>query len=55
MEDAHPTAEAVAILGNRIAAVGSTAEIRALVCADLRLMPPARRFSPASTMRMCIT
>ncbi len=30
MDDARPTAGAVAILGNRIAALGSTAEIRAL-------------------------
>ena len=41
MEDAHPTAEAVAILGNRIAAVGSTAEIRALVGARTRVIDAA--------------
>jgi predicted amidohydrolase YtcJ len=38
MESAHPTAEAVAVLGNRIAAVGSTAEIRALAGTGTRMI-----------------
>src|ERR1035441_6771230 len=38
MDEAHPTAEAVAILGNRIAAIGSTAEIRALVGKETRVI-----------------
>src|SRR5512140_3284212 len=38
MDPAHPTAEAVAILGNRIAAVGSTADIRALAAPGTRVI-----------------
>lgn len=38
MDDAHPTAEAVAIMGTRIAATGSTAEIRTLAGARTRIV-----------------
>jgi predicted amidohydrolase YtcJ len=38
MDKAQPTAEAVAVLGNRIAAVGSTAEIRPLAGPRTRLI-----------------
>ncbi len=38
MDAARPTAEAVAVLGNRIAAVGSTAEIRALAGPGTRVI-----------------
>jgi hypothetical protein len=38
MDAAHPTAEAVAIAGNRIAAIGSTAEIRALAGRGTRVI-----------------
>src|ERR1035437_6514379 len=41
MDDAHPTADAVAILGNRIAAIGSTAEIRALAGKGTRVINAA--------------
>ncbi|HEY5479933.1 MAG TPA: amidohydrolase [Verrucomicrobiae bacterium] len=41
MDDAHPTADAVAILGNRIAAIGSTAEIRALAGPGTRVIDAA--------------
>src|ERR1022692_4323776 len=41
MDEAHPTAEAVAILGNRMAAVGSTAEIRALAGKGTRVIDAA--------------
>ena len=41
MDDAHPTAEAVAIVGNRIAAIGSTAEIRALAGKETRVIDAA--------------
>src|ERR1039458_8550038 len=41
MDEAHPTAEAVAILGNRIAAIGSTAEIRALAGKGTRVIDAA--------------
>ena len=38
MDPAHPTADAVAILGNRVAAVGSTPEIRALAAPGTRVI-----------------
>jgi len=38
MDDAHPRAEAVAICGNRIVAVGSTADIRDLAGSQTRLI-----------------
>src|SRR2546421_13073393 len=38
MDEARPTAGAVAILGNRIAAIGSTPEIRALAGAGTRII-----------------
>ena len=38
MDDAQPQAEAVAIAGNRIAAVGSTAELRPLAGAKTRVI-----------------
>jgi predicted amidohydrolase YtcJ len=38
MDPARPTAEAVAILGNRIVAVGSTADIRALATPSTRMV-----------------
>src|ERR1035441_8015824 len=41
MDDAHPTANAVAIAGNRIAAIGSTAEIRALTGKGTRVIDAA--------------
>lgn len=41
MDDARPTAGAVAILGNRIAALGSTDEIRALVGSRTRIIDAA--------------
>ena len=41
MDDAHPTADAVAILGNRIAAIGSTTEIRALAGHGTRVIDAA--------------
>jgi predicted amidohydrolase YtcJ len=41
MDDARPTAEGVAILGNRIAAVASTAEMRALAGARTRVIDAA--------------
>ena len=41
MDDARPTAGGVAILGNRIAAVGSTAEIRALAGPRTRVIDAA--------------
>src|ERR1039458_26350 len=41
MDEAHPTAEAVAILGNRIAAIGSIAEIRALAGKGTRVIDAA--------------
>src|SRR5208283_517947 len=41
MDDANPTAGAVAIAGNRIAAVGSTPEIRALAGPGTRLVDAA--------------
>jgi hypothetical protein len=41
MDEAHPTAQAVAVSGNRIAAVGSTAEIRALTGPETRVIDAA--------------
>jgi predicted amidohydrolase YtcJ len=41
MDDARPTAEAVAVLGNRIAAVGSTPEIRGLASPRTRVIDAA--------------
>ena len=41
MDEAHPTAEAVAIVGNRIAAIGSTADIRALTGKGTRVIDAA--------------
>lgn len=41
MDDARPTAGAVAILGNRIAALGSTAEIRAIAGPRTRVIDAA--------------
>ena len=41
MDDACPTAEAVAVVGNRIGAIGSTAEIRALAGPKTRVMDAA--------------
>ena len=41
MDEAHPTAGAVAIVGNRIAAIGSTAEIRALAGKGTRVIDAA--------------
>ena len=41
MDDAKPTAGAVAIVGNRIAAIGSTAEIRALAGPGTRVVDAA--------------
>ena len=41
MDEARPTAEAVAVLGNRIAAIGSTAEIRALAGPRTRVVDAA--------------
>src|ERR1035438_918005 len=41
MDEAHPTADAVAIAGNRIAAIGSTAEIRALAGTATRVIDAA--------------
>src|ERR1039457_309440 len=41
MDEAHPTAEAVAILGNRIAAIGSTAEIHPLAGKGTRVIDAA--------------
>ena len=38
MDPARPTAEAVAVLGNRIAAVGSTADMRALAAPGTRVI-----------------
>ena len=38
MDPARPTAEAVAVLGNRIAAVGSTADMRALAAPGTRII-----------------
>jgi predicted amidohydrolase YtcJ len=38
MDEAHPTAQAVAVSGNRIAAIGSTAEIRALAEPQTRVI-----------------
>lgn len=38
MDSGHPLAEAVAVLGNRIAAVGSSAEIRALAGSKTRII-----------------
>ena len=43
MDPAQPLAEAVAILGNRIAAVGSTAEIRQLAGAKTRVVDAGKR------------
>src|SRR2546423_11114036 len=41
MDQSHPRAEAIAIAGNRIAALGSTEEIRALAGKNTRLMDAA--------------
>jgi hypothetical protein len=41
MDEAHPTAQAVAVSGNRIAAIGSTAEIRALAGPETRVIDAA--------------
>ena len=41
MDEAHPTADAVAILGNHIAAIGSTPEIRALAGQGTRVIDAA--------------
>lgn len=41
MDEAHPTASAVAIMGNRIAAIGSTREIRALAGKGTRVIDAA--------------
>jgi hypothetical protein len=41
MDDARPTAEAVAVVGNLIGAIGSTAEIRALAGPGTRVMDAA--------------
>jgi hypothetical protein len=41
MDEAHPTAGALAISGNRIAAIGSTAEIRALAGKGTRVIDAA--------------
>ena len=38
MDEAHPTAEAVAIVGTRIAAIGSTADIRSLAGKGTRVV-----------------
>ncbi len=43
MDEAQPTAEAVAILGNRIAAVGSSKELRALAGPKTRVIDAAKR------------
>jgi predicted amidohydrolase YtcJ len=43
MESSHPTAEAVAVLGNRIVAVGATDEIRALAGSNTRVVDAAKR------------
>jgi predicted amidohydrolase YtcJ len=43
MDSAHPTADAVAILGNRIVAVGSTAEIRPLAGPRTRVVDAGGR------------
>ena len=43
MDEAHPQAEALAIKGNRIAALGSTTEIRALAGAGTRVIDAHQR------------
>src|SRR5512143_3191734 len=43
MDQTQPTAEAVAVVGNRIAAVGSTKEIRALAGPKTRVIDAAKR------------
>src|SRR5581483_6208410 len=43
MDAAHPTAEAVAVLGNRIAALGSNAEIRQLAGKKTRVIDAGKR------------
>ncbi|HKR11847.1 MAG TPA: amidohydrolase [Pyrinomonadaceae bacterium] len=43
MDPAHPTAEAIAILGNRIVAVGATAEIKKLAGPATRIVDAQKR------------
>ena len=43
MDEAHPRAEAVAIAGNRIVAVGSTAELRPLAGTKTRLIDAGQK------------
>ncbi len=45
MDPARPTAEAIAILGNRIVAVGSTTEIRKLAGASTRTIDAQKRLA----------
>ena len=57
MDTARPTAEAVAISGNRIAAVGGTAEIRALAGRGTRVIDAGGKLvsARASTTPTCIS
>jgi len=43
MDETHPTADALAIVGNRFAAIGSTTEIRALAGSKTRIINADRR------------
>ena len=56
VDKSHPTAEAVAVLGQHIVAVGSNAEVRSLAgCQNPSSMHTESCCCPASMMRTCIS